>query len=400
MKLIKALRILAITLIGAVVLFLGTAMVIYTPEYVYRTVVWQGSDAFDWQKFPFHPLSAAPAAYHFKEGRDPRVAELFAELAGTQDWDRFLAENKTQSFIVIHDGTVVYENYFNNTRRDSIVTSFSAAKSFDSTLIGMAIQEGYIQSVDDPVTRYLPELAQRDPRFDQITIRHVLRMASGLDYVEFRPLLFNSDDILTSYYPDQRKISLENTHIIDAPGQYFRYNKYHPQLLGMILERTTGMPVTRYLQTRLWNPLGMEYDGSWSTDSRSGDFEKMETGINARAIDFAKLGVLFLDHGNWQGKQVISEEWVNESTRPLLPQDYDAYYPEWFASLPGRAYYQYMWWGMTRDGGAYDFTAEGDKGQYIYVSPQNNLVIVRNGIEYGLPSEQWLHLFYDFASQY
>ena len=400
MKLIKVLRALAITVIGALVLILAAAMLVYPPQYVYRTVVWQDSDAFDWQKFPFHPLSASPTPHRFNVAADPHVAELFAQLAGTDDWERFLEENQTQAFIVIQDGTVVYENYFNNTKRDSIVTSFSAAKSFDSALIGIAIQEGFIKSVDDPITTYLPELAQRDPRFNEITIRHLLRMASGLEYVEFRPMLFNSDDILTSYYPDQRKISLENTHIIAPAGEYFLYNKYHPQLLGMILERTTGMAVTQYLQSRLWDPLGMEFDGSWSIDSKASNFERMETGINARAIDFAKLGVLFLNHGNWQGNQVIPEAWVKESTQPLIPQDYEEYYPEWFASLPGQAYYQYMWWGMTRPGNAYDFTAEGNKGQYIYVSSHKNLVIVRNGIEYSLPSEKWLNLFYKFAGQY
>lgn len=400
MKFLKLLRTLTIIVMGAAALFLVLAMLVYPPVYVYRTVAWQGSDAFDWQKFPFHPLTASPTPYHFNADPDPRVAELFAELAGTQDWEGFLEDNDTQAFIVIKDGTVVYENYFNNTQRDSIVTSFSVAKSFDSALIGIAIEEGYIHSVDDPITLYLPEMGERDPRFDEITIRDVLRMASGLEYEEFRPLLFNSDDILTSYYPDQRKISLENTHIIDPAGEYFRYNKYHPQLLGMILERTTGMSVTQYLQTRLWDPLGMEFDGSWSTDSETSDFEKMETGINARAIDFAKFGVLFLNHGNWEGNQVISEAWVKESTQPLLPQDYDEYYSAWFSSLPGQAYYQYMWWGMAREGTDYDFTAEGNKGQYIYVSPQNDLVIVRNGIEYGIPSEQWLNLFYEFASQY
>ena len=400
MKWIKVLRALAITVIGALALILVVAMLVYSPQYVYRTIVWQDSDAFDWQKFPFHPLKASSAPQRFKVALDPRVEELFAQLAGTEDWSHFLAEHDTQAFIVIRDGTVVYEHYFNNTQRDSIVTSFSAAKSFDSALIGIAIQEGFIKSVDDPITTYLPELAKRDVRFNKITIRHLLRMASGLEYVEFRPMLFNSDDILTSYYPDQRKISLENTHIIDPPGEYFRYNKYHPQLLGMILERTTGMQVTQYLQSRLWEPLGMEFDGSWSIDSKASNFERMETGINARAIDFAKLGVLFLNHGKWQGNQVISEAWVRESTQPLLPQDDEEYYPEWFTSLPGRAYYQYMWWGMTRAGNSYDFTAEGNKGQYIYVSPQKNLVIVRNGIEYSLPSEKWLNLFYQFASQY
>jgi CubicO group peptidase (beta-lactamase class C family) len=301
---------------------------------------------------------------------------------------------------VIQNGAVKYENYFNNTRRDSIVTSFSVAKSFDSAMIGMAIQEGFIKGVSDPITTYLPELAQRDPRFKLITIRDVLLMASGLDYVKFRPLLLNSDDILTTYYPNQRKLALENTHIIDPPGTYFLYNKYHPQLLGIILERATGMPVTQFLQTRLWDKVGMEYPGSWSTDSLASDFEKMETGVNARAIDFAKLGVLYLNGGSWQGSQVISKAWVDESTQPVVPAKPAAYYAPWMATLPGQGYYKYMWWGMARPDGSYDYTAEGDKGQCIYVSPQKNLVIVRNGIEYGIPSENWLKLFYEFASQY
>jgi CubicO group peptidase (beta-lactamase class C family) len=125
----------------------------------------------------------------------------------------------------------------------------------------------------------------------------------------------------------------------------------------------------------------------------------METGVNARAIDFAKFGVLFLNGGNWQGNQVISKAWVEESTQPLLPENYTDYYPEWFASLPGQAYYKYMWWGIIHEGGSYDFAAEGDKGQFIYVSPQKDLVIVRNGLDYGIPTEEWIKLFYDFARQ-
>ena len=118
---------------------------------------------------------------------DPRVEELFQKLSGARNWDSFLEANHTQAFIVIKDGKVVYENYFNDTQRDSIVTSFSVAKSFTSALIGIAIQEGYIKSVDDPITTYLPELARRDPRFKEITIRDLLLMSSGLEYEEFRP---------------------------------------------------------------------------------------------------------------------------------------------------------------------------------------------------------------------
>jgi CubicO group peptidase (beta-lactamase class C family) len=400
MNLTQVLRILILLVIGVLVLALVTAIVAYPPVYVYRVLAWQESDAFDWQKFPSHPLAAAPAALHFDVALDPHVAELFGQLAHTDNWESFLAENETQAFLVIQDGTVLYENYFNDTRRDSIVTSFSVAKSFVSALIGLAIQDGYIQSVNDPITLYLPELAARDPGFKAITIRHLLLMASGMEYEAFRPLLLNGDDPLTTYFPDQRKLALENTRIIAPPGQYFRYQKYHPQLLGMILERTTGMSVTAYLQTKIWDALGMEFGGSWSTDSQASDFEKMETGINARAIDFAKLGMLYLNGGRWQGKPVISQTWVDESTQPYFPEDAEGYYPDSFASMPGRGYYKYMWWGMAREGDAYDFAAEGDKGQFIYVSPQKKLVIVRHGIDFGVPTHEWLTLFYEFAGQF
>ena len=396
-KLFKYLIFGLLSLIGVILLY---GSIVYSPTYVYRVLVWRDSDAFDWQKFPNHFLNAAPTAYHFDSRPDPRVGELLKQLSGAEDWDSFMETNGTQAFIVIQDGTILYENYYNDTQRDSIVTSFSVAKSFGSALIGKAIDEGYVNSVDDPITVYLPELAQRDPQFNEITIRHLLLMASGLEYAEMRPLLFNGDDPLTTYFPDQRKIALENTYIIDSPGQYFQYNKYHPQLLGLILERTTGMTVTNYLQTRLWNPLGMEFGGSWSTDSKNSDFEKMETGVNARAIDFAKFGVLYLNGGFWKGEQVIPKAWVDESTQPLLPENYSDYYTDYVKAMPGQGYYKYMWWGMGRDDGTYDFTAEGDKGQFIYVSPEHNMVIVRNGTKYGVSSEEWLKLFYEFAGQY
>ena len=402
MNRIKVFRFIGMGLMGVILVACAIFFWRYPPEYIYRVQVWQASDAFDWQKFPSHPLRAAPEAYYFEEAPDQRVAELFEQFSGAKDWDHFLEMNHTQAFIVIQDGKIRYENYFNGTRRDSIVTSFSVAKSFTSALIGIAIQEGDIENVNDPITRYLPELEKRDQRFHEITIRDLLKMASGLEYVGFQPsfLNLNNDDNLTSYYSDQRRIALERARIISPAGQYFQYNKYHPQLLGMILERTTGVPVTTYLQTRIWDKVGMEFDGSWSTDSKSSGFEKMETGVNARAIDFAKFGVLFLNEGQWQGDQVIPKSWVDESTQRLQVQTPANYYPGWIASLPGQGYYQYMWYGMARKDGSFDYAAEGDKGQFIYVSPQKNLVIVRNGIEEGISAIHWFQMFYEFASQY
>ena len=140
-------------------------------------------------------------------------------------------------------------------------------------------------------------------------------MSSGLAYDESGWFLFNGDDPLTTYHPDQRQLALTNTRIAGPPGETFSYNKYHPQLLGMILERTTGMSVTAWTQTRLWDPLGMEFDGAWTLDSEASGFEKMEAGLNARAIDFAKLGRLFLHEGEWDGTQIVSPAWVAHGDR-------------------------------------------------------------------------------------
>lgn len=397
---LKAFGAIGLGLILFFVVALAAALLAYPPEYVYRVLVWRDSDAFDWQKFPSRPLVPAAAAHRLAVALDPAISRTLADVAGTTDWEAFLAKNHTQAFVVIRGGTIAYEGYFNGTQRDSIVTSFSVAKSFASALVGVAIDEGRIANIDDPMTRYLPELAARDSRFREITVRHLLLMASGLDYQAFRFFLLNGDDPLTTYYPDQRKISLQNTHIIESPGRHFRYNKYHPQLLGMILERSTGIRVTRYLQEKVWTPLGMAYGGSWSTDSRASDFEKMETGVNARAVDFARFGLLFLRGGEWGGQRIISRAWVEQSTGPWFPPNQAGYYPEAFSTWPGRAYYGFMWWGFARPNGTHDFAAQGDKGQFIYVSPSHDLVIARFGTEYGLSARAWMQLFYRFADRY
>jgi CubicO group peptidase (beta-lactamase class C family) len=195
---------------------------------------------------------------------------------------------------VIQDDKVLYEGYYSGAGRESMLTSFSVDKPFDSALIGIAIDEGSIDSANDPITEYLPELAERDGRFELITIRDLLLMAAGLDYEALRWALFNGDDPLTTYYPDQRELAQDNTQIVDPPAQYFQYNKYHPQLLGVILERTTGMSVTEYTQTRPWDPLGMEFGGAWALDS-AGYYKYMWYGRLREGMpsDFAAEG----DHG-------------------------------------------------------------------------------------------------------
>jgi len=393
-------------LLGVLGLALLIATLIYPFEYVRRVIAWRDSDVTDYlENFPQRRLEAATEPFYFDQAPDEeRVSGLFERILQVDDFEAFLEANDTQAFIVIQDDAILYEKYPNGAVRDSMMTSFSMAKSFTTALVGIAIAEGYIGSVDDPITGYLPELLERDPRFREITIRDLMMMAAGLEYQEMRLGLFNGDDVLTTYYPDQRQLALEKPQISDPPGQYFLYNKYHPQLLGLILERATGVSVTEYTQEKLWKPLGMEFSGSWSLDSEANGFEKMEAGLNARAIDFAKFGRLYLENGNWDGEQVIPAEWVAESTQVDPSRQRDTYYPDEmgqviFDTLQG--YYKYMWYGYARDGHEYDFAAEGDHGQYIYVSPQKNLIIVRNGIEYGTGQSWygWIESFYQFASE-
>lgn len=390
-------------LAALIALWLVVAALVYSPVYVGRVLAWGESDQGDYlNNFPLSSLSASPAVFSFESSPDEeKVRSVFESVLGVSDFDTFLTESETQAFIVIQDDKILYEGYFNGAARDSMVTSFSVAKSFASALVGIAIDEGFIRSVDDPVADYLLELAERDDRFGLITIRDLLRMAAGLDYQELRWALFNGDDPLTTYYPDQREIALDNTQIVDPPARYFQYNKYHPQLLGMILERTTGMSVTEYTQTRLWDPLGMEFSGAWALDSEASGFEKMEAGLNARAIDYAKLGRLFLEGGNWDGVRVVSSEWVQESTS-LDPATHNpGYYANDFGQeiyANGDGYYQYMWYGRLREGEPSDFFAEGDHGQIIYVSPAHRLIIIRNGTAYGIPGSQWTDTFYRAAA--
>ena len=384
-------------LVALVVGLLVIPLFFYPFEYVRRVVFWAGADVDDYQKFPERKMEKSGSLFRFSAGFEESKVRLgFHEAGRMDDLDRFLAANGTQAFIVIRDDKVLYERYFNGARRDSIVTSFSVAKSFLSGLVGIAIAEGKIKGVEEPITRYLPELADRDPRFSKITLRHLLMISSGIRYAEFP--FFHGDDAKTYYFPDLRRLALDETRIAGPPGLSFHYNNYHPLLLGLILERITREKVAGYLEEKIWKPLGMEFPGSWSLDSVSSGFEKMESGINARAIDFAKFGRLFLRKGDWGGKQVIPAHWVEESTAEDPSLDRAAYYPKKgsFAALPDQ-YYKYFWWGMRRGGGKDDFFARGNHGQFIYAAPSKNLLIVRNGERYGVPVENWIGMFYRFA---
>ena len=209
-----------------------------------RMIVWQDSDVSDYRRFPARPVPTRPPVFRFRQS--------------------------------------------------------PAADRVPVATVPVA--QGRIGSIDDPVTRYLPELARRDPRFGRITLRHLLTMSSGLA------------DLDPYYDLDLRTVALRDTRIAGPAGRRFHYNNINPILLGMVLERTTGESVSTYLAKQLWGPLGMEADGSWSLDSRRSGLELLQAGLNGRAIDFAKLGALYLHRGVWRGRQLVPHRWVADST--------------------------------------------------------------------------------------
>src|ERR687897_1324155 len=278
-----------------------------------RAMWWMEADIDDQYRFPARTIPAGDDPSALSEGPEVGGLEPPADTTA-RDFDGFLRRTGTRAFLILHEDRLVYERYFDGADRQSRHTSFSVAKSFLSTLVGVAIDEGLIGGVPDPVTEYIPELAERDRRFESITLRDLLAMSSGLRYQEQDLPLPWGDDINTYYGVDLRALAFEDTEILGPPGEEWLYNNYNPLLLGMVLERATGMSVSEYMSTRLWIPLGAEYDATWSLDSEASGFEKMESGLNATAVDYARFGMLFLHDGEWNGTRIVSKAWVREAT--------------------------------------------------------------------------------------
>jgi CubicO group peptidase (beta-lactamase class C family) len=379
-------RIALAAVFALALLLLALACIVYPPQYVWRVLAWRDADADDWQRFAMRRIAPAAGAQPLPRRPEPAaVAAAWVAAGGQQAMEQELAALGTQAFLVLRGGVVIHESYANGGSREAWVTSFSVAKSLLSALLGIAVAEGRIDSLDAPVTRWLPELLRRDARFKDVTLRHLVTMASGLEYQEF-PFL-HGDDAKTYYHPDLRKLALFQARVQAAPGERFHYNNYPPLLLGIVLERATGMPVAQYLQDKLWQPAGMVGDASWSLDSEGG-FEKMESGVNARAEDFARFGQLMLQHGRSGDRVVVPQDWADASTSPLrVPAGYYAG-NGWTRADPSR-FYAAMWWGQQRADGGRDFAGRGNHGQLVFVSPRNGIVIVRHGWRYGIDSSQW-----------
>jgi CubicO group peptidase (beta-lactamase class C family) len=328
-----------------------------------RAIAWLEADTGDTDRFPSRTIEAGTTTWALPVGEP---LDLAAVWPGGDDPERFLDETGTVALLIVQDGRLRVERYVEGFSGGELRTSFSVAKSILSTLIGLAIQDGAIGSLDDPITDYLPELLDRDPRYARVTIRHLVTMSSGLGYVErFHPF---SDDAQTYYGTDLRATGM-SARIEQAPGQTFLYNNYNLLLEGLILERATGERVADYLARRLWQPMGAEADASWSLDSEASGFEKMESGFNAIPRDYARFGLLVANGGRIDDRQVVPAGWIELATS---------------AERSGSAvdFYAAHWWTGTPDGQRFPDghgLAAGNHGQFIYVAPDRDLVIVRLG---------------------
>jgi len=343
-----------------------------------RFVWFNFADINDYKIFPTRELPASPHPFLFYTAERENGPKTITRSGGDVPFDDFLRKTESVAFLIIRNDSILYERYFDDYDEASIVPSFSMAKSVLSMLIGCAIDDGLIGSVQDPVSKYVPEMAKHG--FDKVTIEHLLQMTSGLKFNEgyYNPF----GEVATFYYGRRLRKNTAKLKLEAEPGTRFDYASGNSQVLGLVLDHALGdRSITGYLNEKIWQPIGMEYDASWSIDRKKEGIEKTFCCLNARARDFAKLGRLYLNDGNWQGKQLVPADWVRQSTRVD-------------SAGASNKHYQYQWWLPTLDG---DFLAQGILGQYVYVNPSKNLVIVRLGHKV---NANWFKVFVDLAKKY
>ncbi len=285
--------------------------------------------------------------------------EIERSISGGYDsFDAFLEDVESVAFLIIRADTILYERYFDGYSRDSELSSFSLTKSLLSILIGCAIDDGYIGGIEEAVVDYIPELDRNG--FAEVTIKHLLQMTSGVNMAEvyYNPFWGPID----LYHSDNLREAILKMEVKGTPGTLHNYNSGDSQLLGLILDRALGdKNITAYMQEKLWGPLGMQYSGSWVVDNKEDGLEKTFCCLSARPVDFARFGRLYLHGGNWEGRQLVSEKWVNESLKIDDTEGSDSGY-------------QYHWY-VAED----HFSAYGYAGQIVFVDPDRELIIVRMG---------------------
>jgi len=280
-----------------------------------------------------------------------------------------LEDTDTDALVIIKSGRIVYERYLNRADAATHFNSYSMAKSLNSMMVGLAIADGHIPSVLDPVVKYVPEL--KNSGYDGTTIKDLLEMRSGVDW---------DDNFFAEGSPARRAhvaawvessarytdaaLTTRRAHL---PGTTFNYNTMDAAIIGLVIERAVKMPVSKYLSERLWKPAGMESYGFYVLDGPPGvGREFTGGGFDAVLRDYGRIGLMMRDQGRANGRQILPRSYVLESTRPSTTSDTETNEP----SLG----YAYFWWTILN---SHAFTALGGEGQFIYVDPASKTVVVK-----------------------
>lgn len=322
------------------------------------------------EAFPFHTIRKSPQPSYLPSAPMP-LPESFSYGDGkTMRVEDYLNHTRTTGLLILHKDTIRQEAYFRGHTDSTTHISWSVAKSFVSALLGIALEEGYYESIADPVTKYVPELMGSG--YEGVRIKDIMQMSSGVrfdeDYVDFYSDInrFGRSFALGSSLDDFAK-SLVNER---EPGTFNHYVSIDTQVLGMLLRRVTGKTLSAYLKEKIWDPLGMEFDAQWIVDNEG--MEVALGGLNIALRDYARFGNLYLHQGRFQGQQIIPAEWIEASITPDGPHLQPGKNP-----LSSNSYgYGFQWWIPPNADGA--FLARGVYNQYIYVYPKLDLVIVKN----------------------
>lgn len=388
-------------------LTLITISLICTSCHVGRYFIWNLADVRDYKKFSALEIGTSARATPFHKPVSSSFRALddqtLSQMGFTSDtWDDVLSESGTLAFLVIRNDTLLYEKYLHGYDEQRIIPSFSVAKTFVSALVGAALEKGSIHSVDDPITDYLPYLPK--VQFQKITIKDLLNMRSGIAFKESYSNPFGHAAKL--YYGVNLASQLKGLKIAQKPNRQFDYVSVNTQLLGEILEEATGRPLNIQLEEEIWKPMGMVYPATWSVDSKARKTIKAFCCINARPVDFAKLGQLYLNKGQTYQSRVFSGSWYDQSIRFDTATNYFRYQMGWWF-LPSRENLTestdlsvlHMIWRDRKDNvdrelvykPLGDFYAEGILGQFVYVNPEKKIVVVRMGKKEG--KVKWVEVF-------
>jgi len=308
--------------------------------------------------------SAKPKAFQPSEKQLKQVK--FTVNDRTYDLFDFLAVDRISGMIILKDGKVAFETYQLGNTANTRWTSMSVAKSVTSTLIGAALKDGYIKSLDEPVTKYVPRL--KDSAYDGVAIRDVLMMSSGVKWDETYTNPNSDRRALLKAQESQKRDAAMNVMAklprAVEPGTKFNYSTGETQVAGEILYGAIKRPLADYLSEKIWKPYGMEAEAKWWLDSPNG-LEIAGSGLSATLRDFARFGQFYLDNGMINGKSILPEGWMQEASTPKV--------------LKGgtKLDYGYMWWIALTDQARADkaFMARGIFGQFVYIDPKERVII-------------------------